>query len=108
MRKILVVCLLGIGMLLPALQTTAREEVKKIVNCTLEDEVLLANSSGEDGTITKVIVTNTARQIVASQECGGYFCDVYLGDLPAGSYSAQIHTSRTGVHIVGFTVSYED
>jgi hypothetical protein len=105
MKKIFVVCLLGIGMLLPTLKTTAKENLKKIIEISLEEDVLLASSSSEDGVISKIIITDKSRQTVASQTCGGYYCQVYVGNLPAGSYTAQIHTSRSGVNIIGFTIT---
>jgi len=105
MKKIFVVCLLGIGMLLPTLKTTAKENLKKIIDISLEEDVLLASSSSEDGVISKIIITDKSRQTVATQTCGGYYCEVYVGNLPAGNYTAQIHTSRKGINIIGFTIS---
>lgn len=105
MKKIFVVCLLGIGMLLPTLKTTAKENLKKIIEISLEEDVLLASSSSEDGVISKIIITDKSRQTVASQTCGGYYCQVYVGNLPAGNYTAQVFTSRSGINIIGFTIT---
>lgn len=99
MKKILVVCLLGVtGLLLPVKQTTARELVAKhkIVDCTLEEDVLRAFSEQKDGPIMKMVITNSEQQVVQIEYCGGrYTCEAYVGELPAGNYKVTVTCTMT-------------
>ncbi|MCW5908635.1 MAG: hypothetical protein KIS94_12305 [Chitinophagales bacterium] len=110
MKKVLVVCLLGVmGMLLPTQTITAKETTsvasQKIVDVFLEDEVLIAHSQTVDGPIIKIVVTNVARAVVLTEDCGGYSyeCSAYVGNLPAGLYVATVITTRS-VHAQAFTL----
>lgn len=110
MKKLLAVCLLGmVGMLYPTqnitAKTTAAATAQKIVDVFLEDEVLIANSQEVDGPIIKIVITNQARTVVLTEDCGGYSyeCAAYVGNLPAGLYVATVTTTRT-VYSEAFTL----
>lgn len=99
MKKILIVCLLGMmGTLLPMKQSTAKELFKKQirVNCNLEEDVMRAFSEQKDGPIMKMYIENSETQIVQIEYCGGsYTCESYIGDLPAGNYKVTVVTTNT-------------
>ena len=104
MKKFVVVCLLGImGSLLPINETVAKESFgKKIINCHLEDDILLASSGESDGPISKIVITNSQKQIVLIESCGNqYRCEAYVGDLPSGNYVATVITTRSS-YTTGF------
>lgn len=85
------------GMLLPVNQTVAKESFgKKIIDCTLEEDILKASSQEADGPIVKIVVMNSLRQIVLTESCGyQYNCEAYVGDLPVGTYAATVQTTRS-------------
>ncbi len=99
MKKILVVCLLGVmGLLLPVKQTAARELVKKQikVDCNLAEDALRAFSEQKDGPIMKMVITNSEQQVVQIEYCGGrYTCEAYIGELPAGNYKVTVTCTMT-------------
>ncbi len=101
MKRILIVCLLGMGLLLPYNKITAKEfsekEIsKRIVDIMLEGNVLIASSDASTGTINEVKIYNSSKQKVVDQTCyGGYVCDVDVSGLPSGFYTAQVFTTMT-------------
>lgn len=110
MKKVLTVCLLGmVGMLYPTHNITAKATLsatsQKIVDCHLEHDLLIAHSEVADGPIIKIVITNQARMVVLTEDCGGYSyeCAAYVGNLPAGLYVATVTTTRT-VYSEAFTL----
>ena len=101
MKKFLLLCLLGLGMLLPANTITAKEVTKnvlaksKIINVTLQGNVLLANSGMDDGPILGIVIrTVPGGKMMLQQECGDYSCSVNVSCLPAGNYVAQVYLNN--------------
>lgn len=104
MKRILIVCLLGMGLLLPSTTITAKEfSAKRIVDIFMEDDWLQATSDGYTGSIVKVEVFNSSEQKVLGESCRGFSCEVYIGGLPSGSYTAWVTTSLT-TYSEGFVV----
>lgn len=97
MKQILIVCLLGMGLLLPQNKVTAKEfYTKRIVDVWIEGAVLTANSDAYTGGITEVQIYNSSDQKVLAQSCGGgYSCQVSLSGLPGGTYRAKVTTTLT-------------
>ena len=97
MKKLLFVCLLGLGMLLPSTTVTAKESVKhRIVDIGLEGYVLTANSEKEDGTIDLIEVRKLPDgKLMASEGCNDYTCSVDISGLPSGSYVVKVFATYT-------------
>jgi len=101
MKRILIVCLLGMGLLLPATNLTAKEFSKKevfkkrIVDCFLEGDILIVTSDANTGTLSNVKIWSGGKQLVLQQSVSGYEDEVDLSSLPSGYYSAQVFTSLT-------------
>ena len=94
MKRILIVCLLGMGLLLPSTTITAKEFfVKRIVNCYLEGNVLIATSSGSSGTLTDMKIFDTGKHKVLEQALSGTEDAVDVSGLAAGYYSVQVFTT---------------
>lgn len=94
------------GTLLPFNETVAKESfAKKIINCHLEEDILLASSSESDGPITKIVVINSQKQVVLIETCGSqYRCEAYVGELPLGNYTATVITTRSS-YTTGFAIT---
>ncbi len=98
MKRILIVCLLGIGLLLPSANTTAKEFfVKRIVDVTIEGYWLLASSDESTGNIIRVKVYKQSNQeLVIDQKCSsGYTCMVDMSGQHSGYYIVQVITTLT-------------
>jgi len=97
MKKFLLVCLLGMGALLPATTTTAKESIsKRIINVTMEDWVLVGTSQTEDGPIVNMsVLTVPGGTRVASQSCSGYTCSLNISGLPSGAYVVWVTTTNS-------------
>jgi len=100
MKVLAFVCLLGISFLSPTKGTFAASEKtsaeKKIVNCSLEGQQLLASSSQSDGQLKWIkVISYPALSIVASTTCDGYSCSLSVSGLPAGQYYAEVLCNRT-------------
>lgn len=103
MKKFLLVCLLGMGALLPATTTTAKEIfAKRIIDVTMEGWVLIGTSQTEDGPIVNMsVLTIPGGLRVATQSCNGYTCSLSVADLPSGAYVARV-TTTNGVYTEQF------
>ena len=92
MKKFLLACLLGMGVLTPALEAKSSIAVmSRIVNITIEGWVLLATGDDASGSIQQIQIYDVSTgQIVRSQGCEGYSCSVSLSGLRTGTYLAVV------------------
>ncbi len=92
MKKFLLVCLLGLGMLLPSTTITAKESVKqRIINVNIEGWVLFGTSQTEDGPISVMEVRKMPDgKLMASKPGDGYSCTLDISDLPSGTYVVTV------------------
>lgn len=93
MKKILIVCLLGISSLL--LQAKAVGNVPpffRIVNSTIEGWVFVVNSDETSGTISDIKIYDGNQKLVAETSCVSYDCSIDLTGLAAGTYTAKVYT----------------
>ncbi len=98
MKNFLLVCLMGLGMLLPSTTITAKESAKKrIVNVGIEGYVLLSSSQTEDGPITLVEVKKLPDGKLMSTQSGdgSYSAQTDISWLPAGAYVVKVVTTNT-------------
>jgi len=95
MKKFLLLCLLGLGMLAPTNTITAKEHAgKKIIKVIMENQVYLASSEPADGPITHMDVKTLPGGVcVASTDCGDYNCSLDVSQLPSGSYVLRVYTT---------------
>lgn len=101
MKRILIVCLLGMGLLLPSTTVTAKEfshkeSAKRIIDVMLEGHVLLATSDATTGTLVSCYIWNGSKSLVLQQSLSGYSDDVDVSGLSSGWYTVQIFTTLTG------------
>lgn len=96
MKKILLACLLGIGLLTPAIEAKSSIAIiSRIVNITIEGWVLLANSDAASGTIQQIQIYDVATGVlVRTQNCEGYSCTASLSGLRPGVYLAVVITTN--------------
>ena len=99
MKKVLFLCLLGVGVLLPTGQAKSSVIVQaRVVTVHVEGWALTANSDAESGTINQIQVFNlTTGLLVREETCGGYSCAVSLVGLPPAIYIAYVTTTNTVV-----------
>lgn len=96
MKRILIVCLLGIGLLLPLTNITAKESIaKRVVDVVLEDEVISITSEANTGTLTTVKIYNSSKVKVIEEACSGYYHGTDVSALPSGLYSVVVFTTLT-------------
>ena len=100
MKRILIVCLLGMGLLLPSTTITAkefskRESAKRFVDVWLEGATLQATSDAQSGTLVRMKIFNTAKQLVLNETLSGYEDAVDVSGLPNGFYSVQVFTTNS-------------
>lgn len=99
MKKQLMVCLLGIGLLLPeskANSSGVKYFFNRIVDCNLQGYDLLVTSDTEDGSINKVEIYNSStQQLEMTEYSSGYSCSVDVGDLEKGEYEAKVYCTYT-------------
>lgn len=104
MKKVFIVCLLGIGLLLPNNQIAARNSsITKThfkagpdVSIFIEDDALLANSSPSAGTITRIRIFNQQNVKVLDQPIAPSFTTALdISDLPVGVYTIKVSTTNT-------------
>ncbi len=100
MKVLAFVCLLGISFLTPTQGTFAASKKtsaeKKIVDCHLEGQQLLASSSQSDGQLKWIkVISYPSLSIVAYTTCDGYSCSVSVAGLPSGQYYAEVLCHRT-------------
>ena len=96
MKRILIVCLLGMGLLLPVQQLTANGFlIKRIVDVYIESHVLGITSDSNTGTLASVKIKNADNQTVWEEGLSGYSDSVDLSRLNIGYYTAYVTTSLT-------------
>ncbi len=96
MKRILIVCLLGMGLLLPVQQLTAMGfSFQRIVDVFMEDAILIASSESETGTLKSVTIKDSEQQVVLQEDISGYYDTVDLSSLRPGSYTAYVTTTLT-------------
>lgn len=97
MKRILIVCLLGMGLLLPATTITAKEIIsKRIFDVWMEGDVLIATSDATTGALVNLKVWNSSKQMVLQQGISGYYSEVDLSSLPTGYYTAVVTSASSG------------
>lgn len=105
MKRILIVCLLGMGLLLPVQQLTANGfSFKRIVDVFMEANILIASSDSGTGTLVSVTIKNGNNQTVLQEDVSGYYDTVDLSSLSPGNYTAYVTTTLTGYR-EGITVN---
>lgn len=96
MKRILIVCLLGMGLLLPISNITAKELIiKRTIDVTVDDDVIEITSDVTSGTLTLVRVYNSNKVKVIEESCSGYSHFTGISGLPSGLYSVVVNTSLT-------------
>lgn len=96
MKRILIVCLLGMGLLLPATELTAKEFLsKRIVDVTIEDDWIGITSDAGTGTLVEVEIYNNRNQKVFGESLSGYSDGADISSLSNGTYVATVTTSLT-------------
>lgn len=101
MKRILIVCLLGMGLLLPCNKTTAKgffkKEVfsKRIVDCYLDGDILAITSDPGTGTLVTCKIWSPTKQLVLLESISGYEDAVDVSSLHSGWYSVQVFTTST-------------
>ena len=96
MKRILIVCLLGMALLLPFTTITANNFLSnRIIDVTLEGDWVEITSDAGTGTLTNVIIYNSQEQKVLAEALGGYADGVDVGGLPGGSYKVRVYTTLT-------------
>lgn len=105
MKRILIVCLLGMGLLLPVQQLTANSfSFKRIVDVFMEADILIVSSESETGTLKTVTIKDRDQQTVLQEDVSGYYDTVDLSSLDPGSYTAYVTTTLTS-YSEGITVN---
>lgn len=96
MKRILIVCLLGMGLLLPATTITAKEFIiKRTVDVYVEGDVVGITSDVNSGSLTQVKIYNSNKVKVIDESCSGYEHEVDISSLPSGLYSVVVYTTLT-------------
>lgn len=96
MKRILIVCLLGMGLLLPITNITAKEViVKRTLDVFLEEDNIAITSDANSGSLTLVKVYNSNKVKVIEESCSGYYHAVDASSLPSGLYSVVVYTTLT-------------
>ena len=89
MKKILLACLLGMGMLTPAIEAKSSMVtiISRIINITIEGWVFLASSGPASGNIQQIQIYDAyTGTLVRSQECAETSCSMNLSGLRSGMY----------------------
>ncbi len=105
MKRILIVCLLGMGLLLPVNKITAKEFfTKRVVDVWMEGAALRATSDDNTGGITLIQIFDLNSNLVKQKTYSpNYSCSIGTSELQAGFYVAKITTTLTS-YTESFTV----
>ena len=105
MKRMLIVCLLGMGLLLPSTNSTANGFSKRIVDVYIEGMALRCTSDVNTGGITLVEIFNSSNVKVRQQtyDIPGYSVSVNISILGSGSYTAKVTTTLT-TYTEGFSI----
>lgn len=112
MKRILIVCLIGMGLLLPTTNLTAKNFLanlsnnssgihtplaercsRRAVNVLIDNEVLSVTSDASTGTLIWIKIYNDSKALVQSNWISGYSDAVSVSGLESGAYSCTIHTT---------------
>jgi hypothetical protein len=105
MKRILIVCLLGMGLLLPSTTITAKEFIKqRTVDLWLESDILTITSDAGTGTLVQVNIYDSHEHKVLGQALSGYTSYVDVSSLPNGTYSAHVGATLSNYN-EGFTLN---
>lgn len=104
MKSLMFFLLFGATMLFTKASTTPGNGTKRVVDCALEDYILIATSQTEDGAIIKVQIFNSLNQLKLEEDCGGHSCHVDVSDLKSGTYTAKVFTTNAPVYSEGFSI----
>lgn len=93
MKRIIIVCLLGIsGLLSQAKAIGSVPPSIHIVNSTIEGWVFVVNSDETSGTISEIKIYDGNQKLVAETSCTSYDCSIDLTGLAPGTYTAKVYT----------------
>lgn len=95
MKRILLVCLLGMGLLLPAINNTAKGFfIHRVLDVFIEDHNLQVSAESDDGALVHINIRKTSNNdLVLSQDLSGYYASVDISGLAAGTYSAKVFST---------------
>ena len=89
MKKFLLACLLGMGMLTPAIEAKSSmiTIISRIINIHIEGWVFLASAGPSSGNLQQIQIydANTS-ELVRTQNCDGSSCSISLSGLRPGMY----------------------
>jgi hypothetical protein len=99
MKKSLLYCLIGLGLLLPSIaakSVVAKSSIvtrsMKTISGMLEGANYIINSDTKSGQLQSVVIIDLdTQQEVVDQQLSGYKGEVNLGGLPTGHYQSQIY-----------------
>ncbi len=96
MKRILIVCLLGMGLLLPITNITAKEVIiKRTLDISVEEDWVVITSDANSGTLTTVKIYNSNKVKVLEESCSGYYHAVDVSGFSSGMYSVVAYTTLT-------------
>lgn len=108
------VCLLGLGLLIPASQLSATElSTSKIFHKAADggpgldiwvegDAYLFCSSDQSSGALTRVRMADRNKTIVLDVPLSGYYSSTDISNLPAGMYYVKVFTQYTSLTEVVF------
>jgi hypothetical protein len=96
MKRILIVCLLGMGLLLPSANITAKEFfTKRIIDVWTDADALEVSSDANTGGILLVKIFEGPDLVMHQSFSGGYYYKMDVSSLGAGTYTARVFTNLT-------------
>ena len=87
MKQILMLCLIGMGLLLPTtkISSAGYSFFHRSVDVNIEGRSLLASSDTEDGPLTEIdIYNNSTKELIESRACSGYSWTLNLSSFAKG------------------------
>lgn len=95
MKRILVVCLLGIGMVMSVNQSKAAIiNHRKIIDHHIEGWTLSISSDEKSGELIRVFIYDANGFHIATHYCSGYTCTININELSAGLYYLKIEAAH--------------
>jgi hypothetical protein len=99
MKKTLLYCLIGLGLLLPSIaaksvvaKSSIVSRASKVISAYLDGTAYIVNSDTKTGQLQSVVIIDLdTQQEVVNQQLTGYKADLNLGGLPSGHYESQIY-----------------
>lgn len=113
MKNILMVCLLGLGLLIPASHVSATElSTSKVLHKAadggpgldiwIEGDALLCGSDESSGELTKLKIADRNKVVVFDAHLSGYYTSTDISNLPSGMYYVKVFTEYTSLTEVVF------